>query len=178
MVVARAGEIADEVGLGRLTLAAVADSLGVALPSLYKHVGGLADLRARLGAAALGDMHAALSKAAVGRSGRDALRAISHAYRDFARAHPGRYGATLHAPEAGDSAYTAAAADVLDVIYSVLGGYGLAGDAAVDGTRMLRATLHGFVTLENAGGFGLPRDVERSFDVAVDALDAAFRQSD
>jgi hypothetical protein len=34
--------------------------------------------------------------------------------------------------------------------------------------------LHGFVTLEAAGGFGLPRDVDRSFDRLVDALDAAL----
>jgi len=40
----------------------------------------------------------------------------------------------------------------------------------------LRSALHGFVVLENAGGFGLPQDIERSFAQLVAALDIAFRQ--
>src|SRR4051812_50226135 len=36
-----AAEVADEVGLERLTLAAVAQRLGVSGPALYKHVAGL-----------------------------------------------------------------------------------------------------------------------------------------
>jgi Tetracyclin repressor-like, C-terminal domain len=45
----------------------------------------------------------------------------------------------------------------------------------VDATRALRSALHGFVMLENAGGFGLPRDVDRSFGQLVAAFDLAFR---
>ena len=37
-VVAEAAELADEVGLDQLTLAALAARLGVRQPSLYKHV--------------------------------------------------------------------------------------------------------------------------------------------
>ena len=36
-----AADVADEVGLERLTLAAVAQRLGVSGPALYKHVAGL-----------------------------------------------------------------------------------------------------------------------------------------
>ena len=60
-------------------------------------------------------------------------------------------------------------------IYAVLLGYGLTRSDAVDATRALRSALHGFVTLENAGGFGLPQDVDRSFDRLVMAMDLAFR---
>ena len=45
-----------------------------------------------------------------------------------------------------------------------MSGLGLHGDDAVDAIRALRAVLHGFVTLEAQGGFGLPADVDRSFD--------------
>jgi hypothetical protein len=45
----------------------------------------------------------------------------------------------------------------------------------VDATRALRSALHGFVVLENDGGFGLPRDVDRSFDQMVAALDLAIK---
>ena len=54
-------------------------------------------------------------------------------------------------------------------------GYELSDDEAIDATRALRAALHGFVTLEAVGGFGLPRDVDRSFARLVQILDTAFR---
>ncbi len=44
-VVQEAEEVADEVGLANLTLAAIAPRLGVRIPSLYKHVGGMDDLQ-------------------------------------------------------------------------------------------------------------------------------------
>ncbi|MDI5938548.1 TetR-like C-terminal domain-containing protein, partial [Micromonospora sp. DH15] len=56
-----------------------------------------------------------------------------------------------------------------------LRGYGLDGDDAVDATRVLRSALHGFLALEAAGGFGLPRDLDRSYDQLVAGLDVAFR---
>ncbi|MBM0261164.1 TetR-like C-terminal domain-containing protein, partial [Micromonospora sp. 4G55] len=52
---------------------------------------------------------------------------------------------------------------------------GLTGDAAVDAARLFRSAVHGFVTLEAAGGFGLPRGIDRSFDQLVAALDTAYR---
>ena len=56
----------------------------------------------------------------------------------------------------------------------VLAGYQLRDDDAIDATRALRSTLHGFVTLEAAGGFGLPVDVDRSFDRLVRGLITAL----
>ncbi|MEZ5114785.1 MAG: TetR-like C-terminal domain-containing protein [Candidatus Nanopelagicales bacterium] len=176
-VVAEAAAVADESGWDRLTLAAVAERLGVALPSLYKHVGGLDDLRSRVSVLALDQLADALAAAAVGRSGLDALRATATAYRDFARTHPGTYPATLRAPEPGDASHEAAGARVLEVVSGVLREYDLQGDDLVDAIRALRSTLHGLVSLELAGGFGLPRDVARSLDRLVAALDLAFRGS-
>ena len=56
----------------------------------------------------------------------------------------------------------------------MLGERGLAGDDAIDTTRTLRAALHGFVSLEAAGGFGLARDIGRSFVRLVEGLDRGF----
>jgi AcrR family transcriptional regulator len=176
LVVAEAAMLADEVGLDRLTLTAVADRFGVATPSLYKHVAGNEGLRQALataGAAALAD---ALAEAALGRAGADALRAVATAYRAFAHQRPGLYEASLRAPDPSDADHDAAAARALAVVAAVLRGYGIVDDdAVVDAARAVRAALHGFVSLEAAGGFGLPRDVERSYDRLVVALDIALR---
>jgi AcrR family transcriptional regulator len=173
-VVAEAAAVADEAGFDRLTLAAVAERVGVRLPSLYKHVDSLDALRQGVAAQATGELATALTDAAVGRAGPDALHAVAAAYRDFGRDHPGRYAATVRAPDPSDEVHTAAADAVLRVVFAILAGYGITGDDAVDATRALRAALHGFVTLEAAGGFGMPRDVDRSFDRFLTAFDAAL----
>jgi hypothetical protein len=53
----------------------------------------------------------------------------------------------------------------------VLSGYGLHGDAAIHAVRGIRAALHGFVSLEREGGFGIPLSLDRSYDRLVTVLD-------
>jgi AcrR family transcriptional regulator len=174
VVVAQARELADQTGFSQLTLAAVAQRLGVALPSLYKHVRGLEDLQRQISALALRELADAVTRATAGRSRTTALRALAAAYWDYAHVHPGSYAATLRAPSSDDQESAAAAGQLLDVVYAVLEGYGIEGDDAVDATRTLRALLHGYVALEAAGGFGIARDVRESFDRAIEAFDATL----
>ena len=174
-VVAAAAEAADETGWDRLTLAAVAQRLGVALPSLYKHVAGLDDLRSRIAATALDELADTISAAAVGRSGLNALESMAAAYRRYALEAPGRYAATLRAAPADDAPRRAASDRVLQVVSGVLREYELDGDDLIDAIRAVRSALHGFVDLELAGGFGLPRDTDQSLHRLVTALDSAFR---
>jgi AcrR family transcriptional regulator len=173
-VVAEAADVADELGFDRLTLAGVAERAGVRLPSLYKHIDSLDALRQGVAAQATRELAGVMTDAAVGRAGSDALHAVAAAYRDYGRAHPGRYAATVRAPDPSDEAHTAAADATLRVVLAVLAGYGITGDDAVDATRSLRAALYGFVTLEAAGGFGMPREVDRSFDRFLASFDAAL----
>jgi AcrR family transcriptional regulator len=174
VVIAEAAALADEVGYEQLTLAALAARFGVAVPSLYKHVGGLGDVRRGVTILALeelGDVLAEAREAPVGPGRGGQLRILANAYRDFARARPGRYAATVRAAPPDDPVRGAASDAVLRTVLAVLADRGLAGDDAIDAARALRAALHGFVALEAAGGFGLPRDVDRSFERMVESLD-------
>lgn len=171
---AEAAALADEVGFDQISLAALAGRLGVKVPSLYKHVDGLPGVRRGITVAATRQLGDVLGTAAMGRSGGDALVAVADAYRRFALEHPGRYAATVRAPAPEDDEHLEAANAVLAVVLAVLAGYGLEGDDAVDAARALRSTLHGFAALEGTGGFGLPRDVDRSFERTVRALDRAL----
>ena len=164
IVIAEAASLADDTGYEHLTLAALATRLNVAVPSLYKHVDGLDAIRRGIAILGLRELGAAMAEGlsrAAGRDGSAHVRALADAYRAYAGAHPGRYAATLRAAPPGDPEHTAAAEDVLQTVLAVLAERGLAGDGAVDATRALRAALHGFVTLEAAGGFGMPHDVGR-----------------
>ncbi len=169
-VVVEAELLADEVGIGQLSLVALAARLGVQPPSLYKHIAGQESLQQLLEVRAKAELADVMRDAAVGRSGADAVRALAHAYRLWAREHPGRYGFTLRAPDPLDEAATAASARAISVVFDALAGYGLTGDDAVDATRAFRAALHGFVSLESVGGFGMPVDIDRSYERLVDAL--------
>jgi AcrR family transcriptional regulator len=173
-VVEEGERIADEVGLTNLTLAALADRLGVRQPSLYKHIAGTDGLRRSISLRAKQELAQVLGRAAVGRARDEAIIAMARAYRTWAHTHPGRYAAAQRAPVRGDVDDELASAAVTQVAFDVMAGYELHDDDAVDAIRALRAALHGFVTLEADGGFGLPVDVGRSFDRLVAGLATAF----
>jgi AcrR family transcriptional regulator len=174
LVVEEGERIADEVGLSSLTLAAVANRLGVRQPSLYKHIAGSDALTRSIALRAKNELADVLARAAVGRARGEAIAAISHAYRAWAIEHPGRYAAAQRAPLPGDVDDEIASSNVVRVVADVMAGFQLRDDDAIDAIRALRAGLHGFVTLEADHGFGLPVDVNRSFDRLVAGLTTAF----
>ncbi len=165
-VVEAASDLIDEIGLDNLTLATLSERLGVKLPSLYKHINGLEDLRMRVGSAAQAESLAVMKDATIGKAGDDAIFALAEALRKWATIHPGLYAITIVRPpqESGN------ADELLDFVLRILSGINLKGDDAIDAARALRATLHGFVSLESAGGFGLPADVNRSFNRYLSGL--------
>lgn len=175
-IIRQAATVADEAGLDRLTLAAVAQRCGVSLPGLYKHVSGLDEVRRGIALLAVRELADAGARAAAGVSGADALRAISAAYRSYALAHPGRYAASVLAPAPGDEEHAKVATEAFEVISAALAGYRLEGPALIHAVRMWRAAGHGMATLQTAGGFGLPESVDVTFGYLVDALDAEFRR--
>lgn len=174
IVIERAAALLDAPDAGPLSFAALADDLGVRAPSLYKHVDGLAGLERGVMLRAKTELGHTLARATVGRSRGDAIRAMGHAYRDWALAHPGQYPLTITAPVAGDTEDERASASVLEVVTGVLVGYGLEGDDAIDAIRFLRASLHGFLSLETSHAFGLPVDIERTFARTIDTVAASF----
>jgi AcrR family transcriptional regulator len=173
-VVDAAGRIADADGLEALSIARVAAELGVRPPSLYAHVGGLGDLRRRLAIRGTRELAGAMQAAVAGRSDRDALQAAADVYRSYAREHPGFYASFQRAPSSDDDEWQEAAASVVGVVLAVLRGYELEGDAAIHAARILRASLHGFVSLEAGGGFAIPLDLDESFARLVDVVDAGL----
>lgn len=174
LVIEEAERLADEVGLPQMTLAALAGRLGVRQPSLYKHIEGMDGLVRSISVRAKNELAYVLARAAVGRERAEALTSISHAYRGWALAHPGRYAAAQSAPAPGDTEDQAASLAVVQVATDILAGYKLGDDDAIDATRALRSALHGFITLESSGGFGLPVDIDRSFERLVNGIATAF----
>ena len=175
-VVAEAARIADRDGLSQVTLARVAESLGVRAPSLYNHVEGLPGMLRLVTILSLGELTDVMRDAAVGRSGADALRSLARAYRAYALAHPGRYASTVRAPSPGDAELAGAGVRAVEVLVAVLGAWGFTGDEVLHRVRVVRSALHGFIAIEAEGGFGLPLSLDESFELLLATLVAGLEQ--
>lgn len=172
-LVESAAALADAGGYESLSLTTLADSVGVRPPSLYKHIASLDDLRARLALHAYREI-GALLRAALEAPG-DALANLAAAYRRFTLERPGLAMALVRAP-AGDDELTRAAAEVTEPLFALVRGYGIQDpDELVHQARILRSALHGFVSLEAAGGFGLAQSLDATFERLVAALDVGLR---
>ena len=170
VVVAEAEKVVDEIGLDGLTLSGLAERLGVRQPSLYKHIDGLAGLRRAVAVRAAGEVTDILRRATIGRARGDAIAAMAEAHRTWALAHPFRYPLSQLAPAPGDTEHERVAGEYLQMLSAVLSGFGLAGADAIDAIRAMRSVIHGFISLETAGGFAMPFDIDRSFRRLVAAL--------
>jgi AcrR family transcriptional regulator len=166
LVVEFALALVDERGLDALSLAAIAERAGVAAPSLYKHVGSLADLRDLMALQVLHETTAVFAEVVMGRSRDDAVAALMRAYRTYVVIHPGRYALIPLDPMHRADLETAAR-ELLDVFFAVLRGYGLDDSAAVHAARRIRVAAHGFADLEARGGFGLAEDIDTTFEQVI-----------
>lgn len=162
-VVKAAVKLVDEEGIEQLTLGRVAERLGISTPSLYNHVAGLPGLKHELTLYCLHDLLDRILRVTVGKSRAEAIVALADAYRAYAREVPGRYALTQIAPDPGDQEVDAIAQEIVDVLRAVLAPYKLSEEEAIHAIRSLRSIVHGFISLEVAGGFGMPVDLDASF---------------
>jgi AcrR family transcriptional regulator len=164
-IIAAATQITERDGLDALTVNSLAAGLGIKPPSLYNHVRGAEELKRLLAESVLARIGDAVKTAAVGRSEETALREIAAAYRRFAGEKPELYRVFLSAPALSVAALGA----VGETLFQVLAA--LDERERLNFTRFFHASLHGFVSLENAGFFTLePSRADESFEAMVEML--------
>jgi len=164
-------ELLEERGLEGVTMATVAERVGVRAPSLYKHV---ADRRALVTAIIVdaADELEGVIRAATPAPPADpaaVVRAIADAYRGFAHRAPRAVSLLFLdlGPDAGPphEDLARAAEPVLSVAAT------LAGEAhALPAARVLTAFVHGFTSMESANAFRLGGHVDEAWRLGLDAL--------
>jgi AcrR family transcriptional regulator len=167
MVVQAAAEIIDREGMEALTLAALAGHFKVAVPSLYNHVGGMPGLQHQLALLGRQQLTNQLGRAVMGKSGDAAVMAMADAYRAYVKTHPGLYTAALRVAEESDTQSRALEAEGVEIALKVLAYYDLHDELALHMVRGFRSLVHGFASLEIAGGFGLPLDLDETFRLLI-----------
>ena len=176
-VVQAAAEMLNEGGAGDLSLNRLAEKLEIRTPSLYNHVDGLPGLQRELAVLNARQLADRLSAAAIGKSGAELFEAVAEAFRGYVKEYPGLYMSTLRSSgkqEIRDENLMREEERALKVGLAVMASLGLQGEDAIHAVRAFRSTVHGFATLEVAGGFGLPEDCDESFRRLVDALAAGL----
>jgi AcrR family transcriptional regulator len=161
-VVQAAIDIVDRDGFDALTMARLAASLGIRVPSLYAHVPGQTGLRRELWMWTVNDLGERLRESVMGRSGHEALAAFADAFRHYAHDWPGRYRLTLSPPEPLDDEALDVGRRANAAFDAVIRSFGLTGTEAVHLGRAVRAAIHGFVGLEARYALG-PDSVDESF---------------
>jgi len=165
-VLQAAADLVNAEGIGALTLSRLAEDLGIRSPSLYNHVDGLPGLQRELAVMNARLIADHLSEAAIGKSGSELFMSVAQAFRNYVKEYPGLYMSSLRS--SGNQA--APGEDLireeersLKIGLAVMASLGLQGEDAIHALRAFRSMVHGFATLEVAGGFGLPQDRDESF---------------
>ncbi|GII57137.1 TetR family transcriptional regulator [Planotetraspora thailandica] len=169
-----------EGGPQALSLNAVAKTLGVSGPALYRYFGSRDSLLTDLVVDAYHDLAAALEAAVAKEEAGPAERllALGYAYRAWAVGEPHRYRLLFRAPLHGYDAHSdplvQASRLAMGVAVDVLTGLGDSGESpASTATRAttLWARLHGLVSLEIEGNFAsMGLDPTPLYDAEIGAL--------
>jgi AcrR family transcriptional regulator len=172
-IVAAAKRLIARGGAEALSLAAVAEAVGVRAPSLYKRFPDRAAIVRAVATEAAREL-ATRQLAAAGEGPVDEqLKAVARAQRDYARKKPHLY-ALVFEPR-GESALLRDEADrrQLDALFELLARW--MGPAHVlEGARALTAFTHGFASMERAGAFQLGGDVDVAFEFGLGRLVSAL----
>ena len=166
LVLETAIKLSDKIAPEPLTLNALADKLKIQKPSLYNYFDGLPGLQRELALAGTRELRDALLRAGMGHAGDDAVFALANEFRAFIHAHPGVYAVMMRASRNRkpiDKELGAAEGEIVDLVVAAMRAYRLQGDDMLHAVRGFRSFVHGFATLENAGGFGLALDLDESF---------------
>ena len=179
-VIQAAAELINSEGANALSLNRLAEKLGIRTPSLYNHVDGLPGLQRELAVVNARQLADCLNEAAIGKSGVDLFMDVAQAFRAYVKEYPGLYLSTLRSSgkqAVRDENLMREEERALKVGLAVMASLGLQGENAIHALRAFRSMVHGFATLEVAGGFGLPADCDESFRRLIETLIAGLRRN-
>lgn len=170
MVISRAAQMANEVGIENITLKMIADDLGVKSPSLYNHIDGLENLKMQLMVYGWKQMEQKIMQSVIGISGYDAIRAGCYAFYEYATENPGLFNAMLWYNKFRNAETMEATSGLFLVLFKVTSSLNISEENCNHIIRTLRGFLEGFSLLVNNEAFGNPISIADSFEVSLNVL--------
>ncbi|MDO4944329.1 MAG: TetR/AcrR family transcriptional regulator [Ruminococcus sp.] len=179
LVVKTAKDLIEENGYANFSMHMLADSFGIKTASLYTHIKNMDELLTEVGKEILQEQkNAELS--AIGTQTRDkAILALADAYRKYAKEHKELYRFIMNMQTAANSDLKDASSVIVEPFMFVLRGYRISEERKMHWQRILRGTMHGFVSQEEFGYFlHYPVDIEESYRSAIQCLVDGLRQEE
>ena len=169
-IIREAAHIANETGIENLSLKTLAAKLGVKPPSLYNHVDGLDDLKQQIMLYGWKEMEDRIIQAVIGLTGYDAIRAMCHAFHQYATENQGIFSAMLWYNQYENEQTREATLKMFSVFLKITKSLNISQDNCAHLVRMFRGFLEGFTLLENHHAFGNVQPIEDSFHLSIDIL--------
>ena len=175
IVISRAAQLANDVGLENVTLKALANDLNIQPPSLYNHIGGLDDLKKELMIYGWLQMEDQILEAVAGISGYDAIEVICRTFVKYATANPGVFNAMLWYNKFENDETNNATKKLFSVVFKVFSSLNISQEDSDHLMRTFRSFLEGFALLVNHNAFGNPVSINDSFELSLKVLMAGMK---
>ena len=169
-VIRKAAELANEVGLEKVTLKLLASNLNIKPPSLYNHIKGLENLQKEVMLYGWRQMEERVIEAAVCVTGYEALEAMGRTFYKYATENPGIFNAMLWYTKFQSDEMKDATKRIFSVIYKIFSTLNISRENCDHLIRTYRAFLEGYVLLVNNEAFGHPLSIEDSFEISLQVL--------
>lgn len=174
-IINKAAELANEIGLEKVTLKLLACNLNIKPPSLYNHIKGLEDLQKEVMLYGWRQLEERVIEAAICVTGYDALEAMGRTFYKYATENPGIFNAMLWYNKFQSDEMQAATKRIFSVIYKIFSTLNISQVNCDHLIRTYRAFLEGYVLLVNNKAFGHPLSIEESFEISLQVLKAGTK---
>ena len=168
IILSRAAQIANEYGEKNVSLKMLAQELDIQSPSLYYYFKSLDDLKREVMIYGWKKMETCMLDAVIGVSGYDAIRAMCHAFYDYAVRNPGIFDIMLIYNRYNDEKTAEASSKLFVVIRKIMVSLNISDAACGHLIRTMRSLFQGFALLINHGGFSDHPSAEESFEFSLD----------
>lgn len=178
IVVEKAAQLANQIGLENIQLKTLAESLNIQSPSLYNHIKGLDDLRYELMLYGWRKMEEKMLEvsAEVGDNGYAAWEAICRAFYSYATNNPGVFSAMLWYNKYQDNETQKVTEHLFSACFQIASALGISKDNCNHLIRTFRAFLEGYCLLVNNKAFGHELSVEDSFNLSLQVLIVGMKE--
>ena len=167
IILSRAAQIANEYGEKNVSLKMLAKELDIQSPSLYYYFKSLDDLKREVMIYGWKKMETCMLDAVIGVSGYDAIRAMCHAFYDYAVKNPGIFDIMLIYNRYNDEKTAEASSKLFVVIRKIMVSLNISDVACGHLILTMRSLFQGFALLINHGGFSDHPSVEESFEFSL-----------
>lgn len=163
-------DLVDKYGLNNVSLKIIAEELGIRTPSLYNHIESWDQLMREVAHNGMRAMNSQMIQVAIGKTGVQAINAVSSAYFSYMIEHPGIYETIQWATWHGNNETAAIFNEYKNLLSQLIDTLPLNQEKNNEILDLLIGVLHGFTTMQLRNAFSKPQETIAELLVAIDTV--------